>query len=354
MKGMNKKQTRISLFIIFLLTLALGVSTIPVKAEPTATIYPSEGTIDTDIFLQIRGFGVGEEWDVHYKLYLFWDSNPVMTGVDDGGNHFYDIYFYPPNEHPYCDLGNHTIFIELWRDHYGWTFIANFTLMFEIVEWRPCSEYLALNATYTSLLTNYSDLLNDYNSLLADHNTLQANYNNLQNNYNSLLGDYSNLLSSYNTLANNHDSLSSNYYELESSYENLSSTYSDLLAVYSQLQSNYDSLQGNYDSLSGDLNTLQASHSSLLANYTNLQSDYNSTCSDYHTLELDYNSLELSYSSLEDDYTELNSKHDTLISDLGLARNLTYVFIITTLIFIASTAYLAIRRPRAKPKAKAT
>jgi predicted nuclease with TOPRIM domain len=355
MKDMNKKQTRISLFIIFLLTLVLGVSTIPVKAEPTAIIYPSEGTIDTDIFLQVRGFALpGDEWDVHYKLYLFWDSSPLMTGVDDGGNHFYDIYFKPPNEHPYSDLGNHTIFMEIWRDHYGWTFIANFTLEFEILEWGPCPEYLALNATYSSLLANYSDLLNDYNSLLADHNTLQANYNTLQNNYNSLLADYNNLLTSYNILANNYDSLNSNYYELESSYENLNSTYSDLLAVYTQLQSNYAGLQGNYDSLSGDLNTLQALYSSLLVNYTNLQADYNSTCSSYHTLEVDYNSLESSYSSLETDYNDLNSKHDTLMSDLGFAKNLSYVFLITTLIFIASTVYLAIRRPKAKPKAKAT
>jgi predicted nuclease with TOPRIM domain len=368
-KDMNKKQTRISLFIIFLLTLALGISTIPVKAEPTATIHPSEGTVYTDIFLQVRGLEVfveGDNWPGFrdMELYLYWDNEPLILGLSDPGSydsnmHYFDVHLSPPNKHPLSDLGNHTIYIEIYKD---WvTYLCNFTLTFEIIEYFPCDEWLALNATYTSLLANYSDLLNDYNQLLADHNTLQANYNNLQSTYNSLLADYNNLLSSYNTLTADYDSLSSNYNELESSYENLSSTYSDFLAVYSQLQSNYDSLQGNYDSLSGALNNLQTSHSSLLSNYTNLQADYDSTCSDYHSLEVDYNSLESSYSSLEtdynslnSDYTDLNSKHDTLMSDLGFTKNLSYVFIVTTLIFIASTVYLAMKRPKAKPKAKTT
>ena len=106
---------------------------------------------------------------------------------------------------------------------------------------------------------------------------------------------------------------------------------------------------------------MHALYSSLLTNYTNLQADYDSTCSNYYSLEVDYNSLESSYSNLETDYSslnsdynDLNSKHDTLASDLGFTKNLSYVFIITTPIFIASTAYLAIRRPQAKPKAKAT
>ena len=75
---------------------------------------------------------------------------------------------------------------------------------------------------------------------------------------------------------------------------------------------------------------------------------------DYNSLESSYSNLETNYNSLNSDYNDLNSKHDTLMSDLGFTKNLSYVFIITTLIFIASTVYLAMRRPKAKPKAKTT
>ena len=344
--------------VVFFIVLSLVFVLPRVNAQPYFSVYPTEGNVNTDIFLQIRGLP-GTGFYEYYYLYIFWDD--ILLGVfpDNSGTyeHFFDTHFSPPNSGNYSALGNHTVYFEVWNNGRTAMFI-NATFVFTITEYFPCDEWLALNATYTSLLASYSDILNDYNSLLADHNTLQANYNNLQNNYNSLLADYNNLLSSYNALASDYDSLSSNYYELESSYENLSSTYSDLLAVYSQLQSNYDGLQGSYDSLSADLNTLQALYSSLLTNYTNLQADYDSTCSNYYSLEVDYNSLESSYSNLETDYSslnsnynDLNSKHDTLASDLGLTKNLSYVFIVTTLVFIASTVYLAMRRPRAKPKA---
>lgn len=322
------------LFPILISMLALNVPRVA-AVEPTATIYPSEGTVDTDIFLQVRGFGIGEEWDVHYKLYLFWDSKPIMTGVDDGGNHFYDIYFNPPNEHPYSDLGNHTVYVELWRSHYGWSFIANFTLVFEIVEWGPCPEYIALNATYASLLADYSALLDDFLSLLADYDTLQSDYNDLQNDYNSLSTDYSDLLNSYNTLSTDYDSLSSNYDDLKSSYESLDFTYFDLLDIHSQLQSDYSDLQENYDVLSANFNNITALYNSFLSNYNNLQGDYNSLSSNYNTLKVDYNSLESSYNNL--------------MSDLGFTRNLSYVFIITAIIFIGIAVYLALRKPQKMP-----
>jgi len=207
------------LFLILISILALNVP--KVYAEPTAKIYPTEGTVYTDIFLQVRGFGIGEEWDVHYKLYLFWDSEPIMTGVDDGGNHIYDIYFNPPNEHPYSDLGNHTVYVELWRSHYGWTFIANFTLIFEIIEWAPSPEYLALNATYSELLSNYTKLLDNYNSLVANYSTLNDDFTSLSANYDGLFGSFDGLNSTYYNLQRNYDSLSSSYDTLEASYSAL-------------------------------------------------------------------------------------------------------------------------------------
>lgn len=350
------KVLRKGLFLVPILISMLVLNMPRVAAvEPTATIHPSKGTVHTDIFLQVRGlekFVAGDNWPGFrdMELYLYWDGKPLILGLSDPGSydsnmHYFDVHFSPPNEHPLSDLGNHTIYIEIYKDWVN--YLCNFTLTFEIIEYYPCDEWLALNATYHDLLSDYNGLLDNYNSLSSDYNAIQANYNTLQNNYNSLLADYNDLLDSYSTLATDYDYLSSSYSDLESSYESLSSTYSDLLDIYGQLQSDYDSLQENYDSLSTDFNTLQALYNSLLANYTNLQGDYNSLNSDYNTLEGDYNSLNSTYNDLQ-------SKHDTLASDLGTTRNLSYIFIITTIIFIATTVYLTIRKPKVKPELETT
>jgi len=208
------KAMIVGILIVFSLVFVLPI----VNAQPYFSVYPTEGNVNTDIFLQIRGLP-GTGFYEYYYLYIFWDDILLGTFPDNSGTyvHYFDTHFSPPNSGNYSALGNHTVYFEVWNANRNAMFI-NATFVFTITEYFPCPEYLALNATYTSLLANYSDLLSDYNSLLVDHSTLQASYNNLQNNYNSLLSDYSNLLSSYNTLASNYDSLSSNYYELESSY----------------------------------------------------------------------------------------------------------------------------------------
>ena len=207
------KQSIRNLLVFALLLCAFTIYIPQGHCAYSGELYPEQGDVFTEVYLQVRGTaGEGE-------LYLFWDD--IFLGMFTQSDLGYDVFFYPPNQHPYSDLGNHTVFFEIWFWYWdGQMYYKywNHSIPFEIIERQPCDAWLTLNATYTSLLANYSDLLSDYNSLLVDHSTLQASYNNLQNNYNSLLSDYSNLLSSYNTLASNYDSLSSNYYELESSY----------------------------------------------------------------------------------------------------------------------------------------
>lgn len=52
------------------------------------------------------------------------------------------------------------------------------------------------------------------------------------------------------------------------------------------------------------------------------------------------------YSQLQSDYNDLKSEYDTLTVNLGATRNLSYAFIMTTIIFIATTVYLATRKPK--------
>jgi len=60
------------------------------------------------------------------------------------------------------------------------------------------------------------------------------------------------------------------------------------------------------------------------------------------------------YNQLQSDCNDLKSKYDTLAGDQGTARNLSYALAMTTIIFIATTVYLAIRKPKVKPELKAT
>lgn len=238
---------------------SIHVSNVPtvLALEPTAKIYPSKGTVFTDIFLQVRGLDKYVEGEfapaaVGLELYVFWDDKLIIERQGDimSGSyhlHIFDAHFSPPNEYPYSKLGNHTIVAEVWKSS---QFLINFTLTFEIIEYVPCPEYISLNASYHALLGNYSELLDSSETLET-----QFNY------------------------------LNSSYYEIKGSYASLNFTYNALRDMYSQLQ-------------------------------------------------LDYNDLE--------------SKHDTLTNDLGVARNLSYLFIITTLAFLATTIYLGMRKTKLK------
>jgi len=63
-------------------------------------------------------------------------------------------------------------------------------------------------------------------------------------------------------------------------------------------------------------------------------------------LQENYNSLQSNVTELQGDYDDLSSQ----ISELGTLRNLTYALLITTIILIATTVYLAVRKPKAKPE----
>ena len=110
-----------------------------VSALGNATIYPQQGDIHSHIYLQVRSFDLpgdnsGSMFRTHFMLYVFWDTKPIVTGLDDGGNWYFDFYFYPPSEYPYSNLGNHTVYVEVWT---GSSFRANFTLTFNIVQYYP-------------------------------------------------------------------------------------------------------------------------------------------------------------------------------------------------------------------------
>jgi len=81
--------------------------------------------------------------------------------------------------------------------------------------------------------------------------------------------------------------------------------------------------------------------------YEYLQSDYNDLLADFDDLQSDYNTLEERYNNLKLEYDESTA-------NLGSTRNLNYALITTTIVFIVTTVYLAIRRTTVKPEPKTT
>lgn len=255
-----KLGRKIWLAYFVLLIFALNIS--ESHSQSGVTLYPSQGTVFSDITL--KAFV-----PINSQNNVYWDDSVIAVYVPVGQEHLpLTMQIKPPNQHPYSDLGNHTITVEsfYWSGDY---YVMYMNATFEITEYSPCDEWLALNITYHELLTNYTKLLNNHNSLVANYSNLNDDFVSLSTNYNSLFGNY----------------------------DNLEGLYNSFLANYTMLRSDYDSLSANYDSLKSNSGKLATSYV-------------------------------------------------TLADELGSVRNLNYIFIATTMIFIATSVYLVARRQK--------
>jgi len=136
----------------------------------------------------------------------------------------------------------------------------------------------------------------------------------------------------YEELQEDYKDLSSKYNKLKTDYDKLSGTYSDLLATYNSLKSDFDSLKATYDSLK--------------SKYDSLESEHNTLVSDYSALQKKHTSLDSEHKSLLADYEALKSEYEASVGELGTSRNLMYVFVVTTIVFIATSIILFARKPK--------
>lgn len=296
---------------------AVSITLIDVRAQDSlieAEIFPSKGTAGTEILVRFstRNASIGKVETADF----FWDdatielNKPGVQGADGSYNYQLNV----PTEPPLSDVGNHTISVYSLVSNYGQ---VSFNFTFEITEYVPSPEYVALNATYNALLANYTDLLGNYSSLTA-------NYTSLLTNYTTLLADHDTLLNEHNTLLSDYNSLSANY--------------NTLIANYNALSANYNSMLSNY-------NNLHSLYTLFLANYTNLQGYFNSLSSNYDALRTDYDSLESNYRSLKTNY-------DNALGELSTTRSFMYIFIASTIALAATTVYLFQRKPKPTPRTR--
>ena len=120
--------------------------------------------------------------------------------------------------------------------------------------------------------------------------------------------------------------------DLQSSLDELQTEHKDLTTKYDGLKSELDSLKTSYDTLKSDYDSLKATHDTLKSGYDTLKTSHDTLKSDYDKLKSDYGSLE--------------SKYDASTAELSTSKNLMYIFIITTIAFIATTIYFARRKPK--------
>lgn len=88
-----------------------------------------------------------------------------------------------------------------------------------------------------------------------------------------------------------------------------------------------------------------------------MQLVYNELCEllvNYIELQSKYDNLVASYNSSQTELDDLQSKYNALTNELNITRNIMYAFLITKIVFIGTTVYLAIRKPKVKPELKTT
>jgi prefoldin subunit 5 len=142
-------------------------------------------------------------------------------------------------------------------------------------------------------------------------------------------------------------------------YNELLTQYNELLTNYSNLLTDYETLLESYNELTTTYGTLNSTYNSLLNEYNALQSDYNQLNSTYHTLQSTYDSLHISYISLEASFNSLNQTCTSLENEINNlrqktesskieiinTRNLTYLFVGTTIALILLIIYLKKKKP---------
>jgi parallel beta-helix repeat protein len=171
-------------------------------------------------------------------------------------------------------------------------------------------------------LRQYYELLDKYLGLQESFSELNDTYHRLLTNFTTLQFDLYTLNKAYYALLTNFTTLQFDLYTLNEMYHSLSNNYTFLLGDYNQLQKNLGELNVSYQAL------------------YNLNQTYYALINNYTTLLGDYNQLKGSFDMLNNSYQEHLLDY---FEQIEHTRNLLYIFIATTAIFIIATVYLSKR-----------
>lgn len=97
-----------------------------------------------------------------------------------------------------------------------------------------------------------------------------------------------------------------------------------------------------------DVRKLDFEFYELIAKYMKLGSTYDNLQSGYSNLNTTYNHLLENYHSLQAELNDLQSKYDSVVNELDISRNIIYVLIGTTIVFMVAAVYFAVRKIKSK------
>ncbi len=115
-------------------------------------------------------------------------------------------------------------------------------------------------------------------------------------------------------------------------------TYNELSDLYDELLVNYSTIYADYNKLLPDYDVLNSTYVSIVAEHDIMQTNYDSLNSSYEILMVNHDSL-------QEQYSYIKTKYDASIAELNIVRNLMYIFTVTTVIFVATTAYFGKKAP---------
>jgi hypothetical protein len=71
---------------------------------------------------------------------------------------------------------------------------------------------------------------------------------------------------------------------------------------------------------------------------------------EYQSLNSTHNDYIATHSHNNNEYNDVASKYNVSTGELGTSRSLNYVLVVATIVFLATTVYFVMRKPKAKPE----
>ena len=107
-------------------------------------------------------------------------------------------------------------------------------------------------------------------------------------------------------------------------------------AIYEQedWEKRYNELKAEYDKLKADFDTL----------YYVIAPKVESLTSELDEMRTDLNNMRTELETSKADYRALDIKYTSAVRELNTRTTMMYAFIVTTVVFVATTLYLALRR----------
>jgi predicted nucleic acid-binding Zn-ribbon protein len=201
--------------------------------------------------------------------------------------------------------------------------------------WGPI--YAELQFKYTIHGTEFAD-----EPSFAITTVRNVNYEQLQRDFEQLQANFNQLNASYNLLNSTYWTIKALYAQLNASYEELNSQFTAKSASYEQLQQNFNKLSETYSQLESSYGQLEDLYAKLNAVYNELTQNYTGLDQNYTELNQNYTILNATYAKLDDNFTSLQGSLD----EAAGTRQVTLVLGVMTALFVGTTVFLLIRKPK--------